>query len=491
MDKNISNKIADEFYQSIRKDIRRYNPLEFSMAASKLLRLSDTKIRSSYVPHFLLHAIEMNCCYFQEYYQRQLDEGGFNKVINIYHDHLDPYQSHELAKSTEEGLYNFFMSMAVRQFPLQRHFISDIFSRSVLLFDESENLSDFRTAFQQKYSLSIKDWLILCFISFSWLISNTDNPAFASTNFLSSELNLPKESLIPFLNISSIDQHGIIDQHKSREKDFPPFLRIFMKSIFFEFPFLRFSDTYINPHPNLISYLACERIYDLLSKLSGNEFQEQFGLTFEKYIGLLLSDLGDVKVFNEKQIQSKYSLDDEQVCDYLLEFPDCILLIEAKAVQYKKRIINLDYLRESNTSNKIAKGYDQLLRTAEKIKKKKNKLVYGICVTFGQQFLSNVNIYVEKTIIPNMHENIDDKFSPLSFQPQNLSIDEFERLLHAVIFYNETPTHIFQMFDSDRSIQYLDWNTFLNNHFPYKEKNPESILSKKYFDFIRKSGLIK
>jgi len=489
MNKEESNKISKIFYENLRRQIRRYAPYDFAVMASNTLRasLSNMDLMSPYPPHFILHAIEANCHYFDPHVKKGFDRREFNKVMNIYHEYTEPYQQYELSKKNMEGLFNFLISMAMNQFPIQRHLNFNIFARSIVLFHESENMEYFRNLFTETYSLPIKDWLILAFAIFSWLSSNK-TVVFQPENLFKSEVHLPVGSLKQFLNSTSLERKEISDNFDREINQFQQkYLRLFARSSFFDFPFIRFSNTYINPHPNLLSYLVHERIYKMLSDISFNEFQTAFGKTFEEYVDMLLNDLTDVRILREDEIKHEYNLSREEVCDFIIEFPDCLLLIEVKAVQYTKRILNIDLLISANSSKKIAKAHDQLFSICEAISPI-NKL--AICVTFGQMYFPNLDIYYQNVIIPNMNSNIQEVKNLLVYPPQTFSIDEFEEFIAIIKFHKMSPIKLFDEMNNARSKEAQSWHTFLYNKYRSEIDSFKTILSKKYFEFFKEQGVI-
>ena len=491
MSKENSNKITQQFYDNLRRQIRRFDPGDFSIMASNILRasLSNMDLMSHYPPHFLLHAIEANCRYYDPCVKRVLDRHNFNKVINVYHDYKDPYQQHELQKKSEEGVFNLLISMAVNQFPIQRHLNYNIFGRSIVLFHKSENLECFRNLFYEKYGLPIKDWLILTFAVFSWF-TNNETVVFQPENFSNSEVNLPIKSLEPFLKSTSMERKEVSDNFNLEIEKFPPFLNSFVKSTFFDFPFLRYSSTYINPHPNLLSYLAHERIYKIMSEISSTEFQTAFGKTFEEFINMLIDDLTGVRILKEKEIKDAYQLDQSEVCDFLIEFTDCFLLIEVKAVQYTKRFLSLASLTSANSSKKIAKAYEQLFSVGKAMGEFTTKKLLSICVTFGQMFFPNLDTYYQKAILPNMSLNVKEIKDPFVYPPQTLSIDEFEEFIAVIDFNKMCPLKLFGEMSEARSVMPQSWHTFLSHKYRSEIDSHKSVISKQYYNFFVEQNII-
>lgn len=488
-DKKFSNELVQSFYEDLRKNLRRFEPQEFCLFLSQILRrsLTDRKLLRQYPPHFIIVALEANLFYYNKFYERKFSINEFNKVIKIIHEYLDPYQRYELDKKTSEGLLNFLISTAQNQFPIQRRLNLNIWARSLFLFVDSIELNDTRSEYLQSFNLSVKEWLLLCFALFSWF-GSTNSVVLTPENITNSEVGiLPKSKLITFLELISVNPTEFSQQYNQLRDQLPPFLRIFVKSIFFDFPLIRFGDKYINPHPNLFSYLAYERVFSMLSSVS-ESFENDFGKVFERYVRIVLQDLEDVDILDEKQIKERFNTTGK-VCDYYVEFEDCILLVETKAVQYTLRILNLDYLRNSNSSKKVAKAYDQILNVAKNIQEVVNKKIFGICVTFGQLRFPNIEPYYVNTILPNMttHDpmiKIND-----SNPPQTLSIENFENFISLITAKHFTVEELFQDFFEERRKHLQDWDAFLSNLFSRFPRNHETILSKRYQEYFKNIGI--
>ena len=208
-------------------------------------------------------------------------------------------------------------------------------------------------------------------------------------------------------------------------------------------------------------YLVHEKIYVILSEILGNKFQSSFGETFEEYIEMLLSDLGDVKILNEDEIKEEYHLHDKEVCDFLLEFPDCFLLLEVKAVQYTKRILSLDTLISANSSKKIAKAYVQFSSTGNAIEKESLKSKLTFCITFGQMYYPNLDIFYQNVINPNMNLEIEEVGRLFNYLPQTFSIDEFEELIAIIISEQISPMKLFNEMNDAKVLKLQGWHTFL------------------------------
>lgn len=492
MGKDKANSKSKSFYQKIRKHIRRYDPFEFGLIASEYIRKSLSARKNGmrlYPPHLLLNGIEVSCLYFDKNVKRELDLKRFENIVNIYKDFINPYDQHELDKENAEGLFNFLVVEARNQYPLQRELDYKIFSRSVLLFSKTSNLKSYRDKFQSEYNLSIDEWIILCFSIFSLLIGN-NQLFFIPENILDSEIEqIPKDKLTHFLKLSSLTNAEVAKKIQKEFDSFQPFLWIFIRSIFFEYPFLNCSGKYLCPHPNLLSFLACEKLHILLSNQNKNEFYSDFGNTFENYVKSLLSDLDHVIISNENETRSKYNISNGEICDFVVEFSDCFLLIETKAIQFTRRIVNLEYLAKSNSSKKISKAYNQLLSTTKSIHKKANKPIYALCITFGQLFFPNQEIYVNTVIIPNIDKSLLKFVDHLSMPIQTLSIDAFEMLLEIIEYNNFSPLELFTSHIKINPQVFQFFEALLSPLYSSIEKTHNSILQREFKDFLIDHGL--
>lgn len=469
MSKQLSNFRANQILESIRNLVKRFEPKHYT----NFIRLVFNNINSEkgelttrYPPHFLLHSLEANYSYYDSNLSPINIEANFDKLMNIYYSMLQPYHQYELNKNSAEGIINYLLSEAIIQFPIQQGFNWNIFSRSILLFEKSINLQEARNQFSNFYKISIHDWLILCFSIIAYF--EDDHFSMVPENILNSEVSgLPLRHLDTFLKVGSIDIASIkrmFIKNNSEKSTFPPFLRIFNQSIFLEYPIIRFENEFHSPQPHLISHLAYGRVYDLFHNIPGGDFNNIFGSAFENYIKTIIEDIPNVEILRENEIRKRFSLSGT-VCDFYLEFDNCILLLEAKGVKYTRRVLNLEYLKKSNSTMKVAKGYDQLISTSKLIKQKTSKPIYGMCVTFGDLYLINIKEFFDTVIKPRMTVTEFDITSTLSLRPITYSIGEFEKFVIILGSLQISPHNFFkEYFDNEYEV-FNAYNRILSNEF--------------------------
>lgn len=107
-------------------------------------------------------------------------------------------------------------------------------------------------------------------------------------------------------------------------------------------------------------------IYFLATKQHGQSFGNDFGYVFQHYIGRQLSVVDDARrLMPEVRIGGKSnSLD---TCDWFLDLPGVLVLIECKARQPDEALKLTGFDRESKVSKSIGKGIHQLNKSHARI----------------------------------------------------------------------------------------------------------------------------
>jgi hypothetical protein len=329
--KQDSARQAERFFEDLERLVRRYAPQTFGVAFSSLLHsvMRDPNQWAYYPPHMLVNAIEANCAYFRGHRNNEVTQDRINEILNHYKAYYDPYLRHVL--EDRKSLDLLFLAMSRQQFDLQRVPTLSGFSRTLLLYVLNNPLPRSSALFESQTGFTFHDWVYMCFAVHTYMMTHSDAPLVHPDNFLSSTISsIPRTAVKPFLQRASLSPIAFGQEYRELRQRFPSYLHIFLKSVFFEHPLIAYDDgTCLVVHPYLILHHADEGLYRNCLSIASETFYGEFGQSFEKYVGSVLADFFPPEtVFLESRIQSVSA---GRSCDFLVDHPACLLLIECKA----------------------------------------------------------------------------------------------------------------------------------------------------------------
>lgn len=468
--KQLSNRKANRFFGDLEKILKRHHPKDFVPLAIRVIHnvLNDPNKQVYYPIHHVIHSIEASCAYSRSY-NDQVTEERFNRVINLYKKYYDPYLQYTL--DIQKDIILAFLAIAHQQLALQRYPNIHEWARAIYLFNDND-LPKSSELLKDTYELTFEEWIFLCFGVLTATGVNT-NIAFDLDYFLRTEIkNFPKHAVIPFLELSSTTFSRIRENYFEIRNRYEPFLNIFHTSLFFSYPIIVSKSQYMLVHPYMIIYHATEGLYRTCSELDEEKFGEEFGHSFEKYVGDLIESFPNkLLTLNEPRIIQEVS---GKSTDYIILFDDSIVLIECKATRYSADLLTENAIAKNNSTGKIAEAYIQIDNTAQQIRRGAlgnlvedlNKPIYGIVITFGNLPFVNSDYYFEKFIKSRMYSKVVDFASwpfPLSFPPQTFSIDTFESLITTVVNTDYSVRQIFEMKMEEEYLKVGDWPEYIAN----------------------------
>jgi hypothetical protein len=465
---------ADEFYAGLCHRIRRYNPEEFGPAVARIIYnvLDTPRMWRYYEPHYLVHAIEANCAYYQSLLTTEkVTQPCINRIINYYKGYRDPYIEYVLDKL--RSLEYLVLAMARQQFPYQRAPRASELARSILLFVDKEPLPQTAARFQATYGLTTRDWVYMSFavLADTW---GRNSPVTSPRHFLASEVGaLPKTAVEPFMRASSLPPEAISDRYHSLRQQYPSYLHIFLPSVFIDYPLVDYgNDMYLAVHPSLMFDHGLFGLHRACEEVDEQSFHKEFGKSFQRYVGKVLSQLkGAYRVISEAQIMK---ISPGRTCDYVVVCEGCIVLVECKGIRYSATLLTEGAIKGDNSTTKLGESFEQLQHTARRIRAgemdalfdSRGKTLFGFTVTFGEVYFADSPRYITEFIMPNVHLPEGGRWpAPLNRVPQIISIGTLEDTVAVV---NATGTSLSALVEAKLSEEYSrvgDWRTYLLNKY--------------------------
>lgn len=465
---------AQRFVDQLVSLIKRINPENYASRVSSIIfQIIDDQNQWARNPiHTLLNSIEVNCAYSGYFSNEDLSEQKYNRILQHYSKYDDPYLKYLLQE--KQNTHLFYLAIAKQQFWSQRKPNNFDIARMLNLFFFDNSLPNTSKLFQQETNISILDWIYLNYAVLTDTITH-HSPVINENSYIDSEVkSLPKESVKPFFAASSLTIEGVRNRYLELHRNISPLDNIIIPSVFSEKPFIKISEnTYIVPHPYFPIIHATDGLYRMCYQVDPAVFLPEFSKSFENYVGKILSEMpGIINFLSEKEIQ-KVSYG--RTSDYLLEFQDCILLVECKGVRYNSLRFTANAIEKDNSTGKIADAYSQIIETAnriihkelEKILSDSTKPLLGLCVIFGEIFLLNAPSFFNDYIYKRMRL-VDYDFekwpSPLIIAPQTVSIDTLEKM---VMTLRSDHITIKDLILKKTTLPYErvgDWDAYLHNN---------------------------
>jgi hypothetical protein len=483
---------AQQFQEDIKQHVKCYNPDRFIIQLADLIdQVFQNKetLMGRYPLHFLVHAMEANCAYHRNYDYKELSEKSLNKLIKVYHNYKDPVSRYYLLEQNEFNFQTslFFIFMARQQFYLQLMDNKNAISRSLILFDEAlypKSINKMRNMF----GFGFNDWLFYIFCIYSAVLDK-DQPI-VKQNFSDGKLTgiLTCEQTRNIFKQLAVDIDDVKNNYftiRESKMIFDPYIR----SIFEEKPLFKLSNgDFVVIHKALLLRRFTEGLFDLCYEHFEVEFGQEFGNSFEQYIGKLLRTNSNSEIFSEKDMR-EYS--NEKVCDYVIVTPDTIVIIESKAVEYSAILTSENAVKNDNSTTKVSRAIDQIFSTVNLIKagifkdlvgEVSSKKFFSFVVTFKEIYSVNSDEYWTQVILPKTKnpeaQNWNNWFE---FRPQIIDCSELENI---ILILNGENISIFDILKDKLSRPYHevgDWEPYLSKRV--KENFKISILDDKYSEY--------
>lgn len=453
---------ARRFHSSLEEQLKRYDAVSYVLAAAARISeaLNGRVSMARWRPHDLIHSIEAMCAFRRGHRSTVADTRALARVLNVYHEHDDPYINYLL--TTEQNLHLALRTMATQQFPFQyKPHYRDI-GRAYSVFGKGLNRTS--QLFQDQYDLSILDWFRLSLCCFALLRGRT--PAVVTAEQLRTATGWGVPPIEPaaidtFLRAASRTMSETGRQFRQdREGLDKPYLYGLIRSGFMDVPLLECtSGSYVCPVPGLLFRNAAD---GLIARCRGYDpvFGEEIGPAFEKYVMAVLSQLPSCNITRPDKLQYDEA---QRACDFAVETDDAVLLIECKAVSETARFMLESAIRGQNATTKIQDGIVQICDTARLAHESSlgfdvaGRPLFGVVVTYGHILFANSEWYRKHILNWDASTSGPD----LAMIPNIFSIPDLEQFVLVIASTDLTPRQLFESKAAQDYAKIGDWSTFL------------------------------
>ncbi len=434
-----------EDYKPIRNKIRNYNSKELINASILLLHDSSKKPVNDwkyYMPWQILLLLKWTLSEYTSIKKpHTLNQQSFNNLILDLQKIFESHKSDTLSLYSEYQLPKFLRQTAFQQFWLQPagRITSETLARQLKLFlpESSDKSTKIDNLFYEKTGISIGSFFEISFMILAKFLDKKNSEIFFTRDYFNefahSFTDNEIESYFNLLSLS-FDEAKVRALEDLKVKKDTLELQIVEQSPFTFYPFLKENDKFILQTPALLHYAIRYYVYDYLKKEYGSAFSEVFSKHFENYleIGITYSGAKYTKEDNIKKLLPK----NNQVVDFFIEQEDCLILIEAKAVEMydlaKAKQDNDILIRDLN--NKIIKGVKQSYHVAKNFQNKKK--IYSIIVTYKELFLGGAGRIWNEFLGEALEDFFRDQNIDRNLISQDniyiLSVDDFDLLMKAI-----------------------------------------------------------
>jgi hypothetical protein len=461
-------RIAQEFYTNLYKLFRRVDPWDYSALASIKLSesLRNLEVFKSYPPHSVLHSIEASLAYqVSSFIDHTVTMNDLNKTMNLYYNFSGDFPSSLLG--TDLDVHEFLLGMAAEQFYVQeRHGMEDL-GRSLLLYDKGNPNPKSSQRFRDSMGLSFRDWFDLSFIIFSHIEARNakrQSPIFTRRNITDSRmLRLREINYEQFLNLSSQPPRWFRERFdEKRQLGIRASYFWQMISSFLEYPIVDFDEKgFLVPHADFLLRNSWTGLHRIVSTFP--EFSNEISKSFENYVRSLLELLDNVaNIRGPKEVED---LTPGRSADFVLEFSDCVLIVECKTAEYTADLRTRNAIARSNLTGKVAKAFVQISETLDSLEASgltDVRTPLGIVVTMGCIDFPNADWY-RQVVVDRCKKDLGAQIDP-ACPIQIMPITVFEEFIGALLHSRSSPQRLFH---EKREVPYTqcgDWSDFLRSH---------------------------
>jgi hypothetical protein len=466
-----------KLYADLETLLKRHRPRDYAIFATQHLEavFDDTKKYAQFSPHQVLHSIEANCAYARGHNSDPVDINRLARTMNVYHGHRDPLKAGHLAA---EKLTLFFLVMHREQMEIQYFHSKAAIARNCALFLADTPMPKLLAEFQAAYGLTFEDWLTLCLFAAVAACSGDSLPFHRDTLAKCDLHHIAPERVDTFLKATSRSPREIGERFRSLRDQTKPQFHSLIRSVFLQYPLMALEDErYLAPHWPLLHRHSSHGLYSAIKSLPS--FGSEFGGSVQRYVGKVLACARDkVRIVTDNELERRSP---GKSCDYLVEFPSCILLVECKAISFgAERLVENAILQDGSTG-KIASAVEQLYTTAHDLRSgvfrsvgvDETKPVIGIVTTFGEIPFANSEWYLNTFILARAESKLKQPIYPspnMQRVPIVMSIATLEVL---VTILNSQTASLIDLCQEKDGLSYIkigDWDTFLKEKL--KEGQP-------------------
>ena len=467
------------FYWKLEDILKRHQPIDYASVVAERIRcsLSDFRKMAASPPHYLLHSIEANCAYSRGQNRDLVDWNRLARVMNVYHNHPDPFQT----RTANESLEHCLLLLHREQMALQYEATREDIARVVQLFVTDGVMPRVSEEFEQKYGITPEQWTKLCFITFA----QAQKQAHFTWESVSTyeKVDVPSEGIRTFFSLSSISPKAIGERFRRKRIEVPLQFHSLIRPVFLEKPLIDFGEgRLLCPHPHLVSRHLSEGLYRLAR--SCECFGEEFGKSFQQYVGRVLkAHRGEHKLFDSNQIDK---LLESSSCDFLVETADAVLLVEAKGATFTADLLTDGAILNDNSTTKVAKAMKQIYSTAHGMDSDVfrglgidcEKPILGMVVTFGELPFANSEWYFNSFFLPRARTVLSPPIYPGTSMKNHPIVISVRTLEHLVTCLNNLNASYMKLFEEKEQRHYNevgDWNTFLKSKLRDQGENIEAL----------------
>lgn len=345
----------------------------------------------------------------------------------------------------------FMRGMAFQQFPYQEPLALEKIGRQWALFADLPEDSYLERTFRETFDLGIKDFLSLSFLLSARLIKNPvkslrkeyfgpvaeefgEGVVAAFLDSLSAKLPDVRVAL-------KVETRGT--RHPQELMDYSPLSR---------WPLIVLEDSYLTWYPTLLFRRLETFVYDSLKTFNAARFMDKFGPIFESYVDRAIGDSGS-DYLREKDLIPL--LDGGKCVDFIIDEGDCVVLVDAKAVEMSvvaRSTPNPGLVRD-RTKGTLLKAIEQSHSVWSKkdrlpLKKSCGDIIpYVMIVTFKEHYLGN-GLKYSMAVADADIQRIQAAYGGASIPLENiyfLTIDDLDYLSEGVrrgrLSYSEALRH--------------------------------------------------
>ncbi len=457
-----------QFYAKIEALLKRHGVYHFVITASGILRraVNDVTWMKHLPPHRLIHAIEASCAYSRKHNYESIDLNRIGRLMNVYHEYLDPLQQDALGRSFDHFIQLLHREQMELQFPPTH----DVLGRNLSLYAAEGALPRTARAFTDRFGLTPFQWIKLSFLA-AVAADKSESGLFELGAILSFEkLDMPEDAVRAYFRLSSRTPEEIGQRFKEARPPGREYFYSSVRSAFLETPFIKFDEErMLAPQTNLIFRHSGHGLYYRMRKI--DEFEDEIGPGFERYVRRVLEYIESrVAIFDARTLER---CSPGRSCDFLVVLSDEILFVECKATWSTARDLTENSLDKDTSNRKIADGIVQIYTTAydtdsgmfDALGVPRDKPALGVVVTLGDLVYANTQWFFEKFVLAKAQPKLKEPIYPsaeLPNPPIALSIGALERLVVACNSLPTTPTRLFREKEQTAYLLEGDWDQFLN-----------------------------
>lgn len=347
-------------------------------------------------PYVLVQALEACCAYWESYRTKPLTEDVACAIVDHVRAFEDPVLNHLIG--LEDGLFQFGHYMHRTQIESQGQAYWLPVGRAVRVCGDP-SLRAIASAFQNRYGLSVREWLKLAFQFHAIAIKPPFGLSYRALPELE-KLGHREQAIKRFLEIlacspAEIGSHYRAIRGESESNARSPCTWAQSKPLLAKCPFVKLGAGIMAPFPAFVSGLFQERLFSLIGRLRSSDCSQEFGESYERYVGEVIREVAHRQTVWDESVLRRTQ--QSSTCDYVVDADDCLLCIECKASVLDPEFTTKNAVLRSTAGTHIADGEAQILTTAATIRSggyesigiSRDKPLLGMVALMGEFPLSN------------------------------------------------------------------------------------------------------